>query len=123
MKNLSLRHLLTAFLFLFCACRGGTAGPEFLGKWQGIANPTITLEIASRGDKYILRAHDTTGDHQYIASLNDHTLTIPTADVSSKQIYYRENSETLEWGGLRSKECNEISQFFSTQGNGFHTSV
>ena len=104
MKSLSLRLLLPAFLFLYCACRGGTAGPEFVGKWQGIANPTITLEIASRGDKYVLRSHDTTGDHQYIASLHDHTLTIPTAaDVSSKQIYYRENSGTLEWDGTAFK--------------------
>ena len=106
MKTWALRLVLPAFLLMFCACRSGASGPQFLGKWQDIANPTITLEIASRGDKYLLNTHDTTGEHQYIASLDDHTLTVTGDHLSSRQISYRDNSDTLEWGGAAFKRAH-----------------
>jgi len=106
MKTWSWRLLLPALLLMFCACRSSSNRPQFLGKWQDIANPTITLEIAGRGDKYLLNTHDTTGEHQYIASLDDHTVTVAGDDLSSRQISFRDNSVTLEWGGAAFKRAH-----------------
>ena len=105
MKNLPLLFVLPAFLFLIYACRGATTGPEFVGKWQDIANPTTTLDISSAGDRYVLNLHDTTGEHNYIANLNDHTLTVTVGDTISKKITYQENSDTLEWEGTAYKRA------------------
>lgn len=105
MPKSTFRLLLPALLFLLVTCRSGTSGPQFIGKWQGTADPTNTLQIVNNGDRYMISEHDMKGDHRYIAALNKNTLIIFIGDAPTKQIFYRENTDRLQWGGSEFKRA------------------
>jgi hypothetical protein len=103
--TLSMRILFPALFLLLSACRGGTYGPQFVGKWQDTANPSNTLEISTGNDRYVLNEHDVKGDHNYIATIEQNKLTIIVGNAPTKQIFYHDNSDTLEWGGSSFKRA------------------
>lgn len=89
--------ILTA-LFLF-ACRSGSPGQEFIGKWVEVANPAVKVEIKSTGDQYIVILTDTTGrSHRYVGQFNQTTIKL-NGGIPGETISHIENTDSLDWRG------------------------
>jgi hypothetical protein len=92
--------LITIAILLFaCACRSGSSGSEFIGKWTEVANPAVKVEIKSAGGQYIVVLTDTTGrSHRYVGQLNQNTIKL-TDGIPGETISYVENTDSLDWRG------------------------
>jgi hypothetical protein len=85
-------------LFLF-ACRSGSAGSEFVGKWVEIGNSAVKVEIKSTGNQYIVTLTDTSGRQlRYVGQLNQKTIKL-SGGIPGETISYMENSDSLDWRG------------------------
>jgi hypothetical protein len=88
--------LITIFLF---ACRSGSSGPQFIGKWVEAANPAVKVEIKSTGNQYIVILTDTDGrSHRYLGQLNQNTIKL-NGEIPGETISYMENTDSLDWRG------------------------
>ena len=80
------------------ACRSGSSGSEFIGKWVEVGNQAVTVEIKSTGNQYIVTLTDTTGLHRYVGQLNQTAIKL-SGGIPGETISYMENTDSLDWRG------------------------